>query len=233
MKRLIFFLLMFLTGMSCFAQRQSSRTVDPVIKSKNNALFLGPKVGVAMSSFSGQPAECDLFDGGTMGFSGGLAARARFGRATENSVEGTGLLGLGIELKYRQAKAKTIVDDDLSLGYLEIPLMLQVYPVPKSSALNGFYLEAGPELALLASKSPDVLSVSTTSTYQQVSYHTGDLKGGDMRLAVGVGYTLPNTGLDVNVRYHLGMSELSKNVLPTKHHMIELSLAWMFKLGKF
>ena len=89
---------------------------------------------------------------------------------------------------------------------------------------------------MLMSKSPDVLDVPLNQApagLEALKYHTGDLKGGDLRFAVGVGYTLPNTGLDVNVRYHLGTSELSENVLPCKVNVLEFSLAWMFSIAKF
>ena len=237
MKKTLLFTLSILMGQICLAQSYGDNNVFNIVgKPKNHVLMLGPKVGVGMTSISGQPEECDLMDGGSLGFAAGIAAKARFGRASENSNEGTGMVGAAVELKYRQAKAKTIADDDLSLGYLEVPVMFQFYPMPKHSVMNGFYIEAGPEFAMLMSKSPDVLDVplnQTTAGLEALKFHTGDLKGGDLRFAVGVGYTLPNTGCDVNVRYHLGTSELSENVLPCKVNVLEFSIAWMFDIAKF
>lgn len=237
MRKLLFFAMALLCGQAGFAQSNAGLNLPDIEgKPKSSAIFIGPKIGGSMSSISGQPAECDLFDGGSFGISGGLAAKARFGRATENSVEGSGMFGVGLELKYRQAKAKTIANDDLSLGYFEVPVLFQFYPIASSRSMNGFYIEAGPDFAMLMSKNPDALTLTLNQPYpglQSVSYKTGDLKGGDLRVAVGLGYTVPNTGLDINVRYYIGTSELAKETLPTKMSFIEFSLAWMFKAIKF
>lgn len=237
MKKFLFLALAILSGHNCFAQSNGELDIPDIgSSSKNNVFFVGPKIGGSFSSIAGQPAECDLFDGGSFGFSGGVAMRARFGRATENSFEGTGMFGVGLELKYRQAKAKTIANDDLSLGYLEIPLLLQVYPMASSSSLNGLYIEAGPDFAMLMSKSPDELSLKLNQPYpglESIKYNTGDLKGGDCRIAVGIGYTIPNTGLDINARYYFGMSELAKDSLPSKMNFAEVSISWLFNAFKF
>ncbi len=237
MKKKLFLALAILSSQYCLAQSNGELDISDIgNSSKKNVLFVGPKIGGSLSSISGQPAECDLFDGGSFGFSGGVALRARFGRATENSYEGTGMIGVGLELKYRSAKAKTIANDDLSLGYLEIPLLLQVYPMATSRALNGLYIEAGPDFAMLMSKSPDALSLNLNQPYpgiESVKYNTSDLKGGDLRVAIGLGYTIPNTGLDINARYYIGTSELAKESLPAKMSFIEVSLSWLFNVVKF
>ncbi|MBR6981754.1 MAG: PorT family protein [Prevotella sp.] len=235
MKKTILFALGILLGQICFAQSSGGKIAISK-KTRNNLLFFGPKVGVGMTSFSGQPSECDLFDGGSIGFEAGVALNARWGKATASSPQGTGMLGAAVELNYRQAMAKTIADDDLSLGYLEVPVLFKCYPAATRKALNGLYIEAGPEFAMLMSKSPDVMTVqnnSLSAAYQSLAYHTGDLKGGDLRMVVGVGYTVPNTGLGFNARYHIGTSELSENALPVKMCVLDLSIAWMFKLGAF
>jgi len=237
MKKKLFFAFAILGSQCCLAQSNGELDIsDFGNSSKKSVLFVGPKIGGSLSSIAGQPAECDLFDGGSFGFSGGVALKARFGRATENSYEGTGMFGVGLELKYRLAKAKTIASDDLSLGYLEVPVLLQVYPMASSKSMNGFYIEAGPDFAMLLSKKPDAITVNLNQPYpgfESVSYHTGDLKGGDCRIAVGVGYTIPNTGLDINARYNFGMSELSKECFPSKMNFAEISVAWLFNVAKF
>ena len=201
-------------------------------KTKKSAFFIGPKVGFTMTSMT-QPDECDLYDGSGFGISGGLAMKARFGKATENSYEGTGMIGIGLELKYKQNIVKTIADDDLNLGYFEAPVTLQFYPFTKSNAMNAFYIELGADVALLMSKSPDMLTVNNPNTsLDYVKYTTSDLKGGDMRGVVGIGYTIPGTGFDINARYYLGTSELAKN-FPCKMSSIEVSVSWLFKAARF
>lgn len=201
-------------------------------KPKKSAFFIGPKVGLTMTSMT-QPDECDLYDGSGIGFSGGIAMKARFGKATENSYEGTGIVGVGLELKYKQNNVKTIANEDLKLGYLEVPVTLQFYPFAKSLAMNPFYLELGGSFAALMSKSPDELRVNNPSEeFTSVTYHTGDLKGFDVRGIIGIGYTIPGTGFDINARYYFGTSDLAKN-FPCKMSTIEVSLSYYFKLARF
>ena len=232
MKKYFILFVLLLSVTPIFAQSDDgemdfSKKENPFGKPKSNALFLGPKVGATFTSM-GQPNEVNLYDGSGAGFSGGLSMKARFGKATENSIGGTGFWGVGLELKYKENNVKTIGSDDLSLGYFEIPVMAQVYPFAKSKVMNSFYVELGPDFAGTLSKSPETLNVSSAN----ISYKTGDLKGFDVRVMVGLGYTLPNTGLDINARYYLGTSELAEN-FPCKMNSVEVSLAWMFSIGKF
>lgn len=237
MKKTLLFVLSIFAGQYAIAQSgEGFDTSDFEGKPKSNVLCIGPKIGGSLSSISGQPSEVDLFDGGSFGISGGLALKARFGRASENSYAGTGMFGVGLELKYRQAKAKTIASEDLSLGYFEVPVLLHVYPMASSPSMNGFYIEAGPDFAMLISKSPDALRMNLNQPYpgiESIQYNTGDLKGGDLRIAIGLGYTLPGTGLDINARYYIGTSELAKESLPVKMSFIEFSLSWLFNAFKF
>ena len=201
-------------------------------KPKKSAFFIGPKAGVTMTSMT-QPDECDLYDKFGIGFSGGIAMKARFGRATENSYEGTGFVGVGLELKYKQNNVKTIAKDDLQLGYFEVPVMLQFYPFAKSNVMNGFYIELGGSFAGIMSKKPDALTVNNPNEdYNYVTYHTGDLKGFDVRGLAGIGYTIPGTGFDINGRFYLGTSELAKN-FPCKMNTIEVSLSYYFRAARF
>jgi hypothetical protein len=115
---------------------------------------------------------------------------------------------------------------------------MQFYPLAGITTANGLFLEAGPDFVLLMTKTPDKLSLPLNQPYpgiQAIEYATSDLKGGDLRIAVGLGYNLSMSKMDLGVhaRYYLGMSELSKNVLPTKLNNLELSLSLMFKVAKF
>ena len=211
--------------LSAMAQRDGD---DDRYFQKSNVIKLGPKIGATFTSM-GQPNEVDLYDGSGVGFSFGVALKTRLGRATEETRQGgTGLLGFGLEVLYKQNKVKTIGTQDLSLGYLEVPVTVQLFPMVKSNMMNSFYVEVGPDFSLIASKSPSVLNVPSAN----ISYHTGDFKGGDLRVIVGLGYTIPKTSLDVNARYYIGTSELAGN-FPCKMNTLEVSLAWMFRLAKF
>lgn len=221
------FLMLFVLAGIVPAMAQSDDNDEGGFYEKSNAIFLGPKLGATFTSM-GQPKEVDLYDGSGFGISAGLQGKVRFGQATENSDGGTGFFGIGLELKYKQNKVKTIGSDDLSLGYFEVPVTAQVYPFAKKQALNGFYIEAGPDFSFLMSKSPDVLSVPSAN----IAYHTGDFKGGDVRLLAGIGYTLPGSSFEVNGRYYIGMSDLAGN-FPCKQNTLEVSLSWLFKIGMF
>lgn len=235
MKKLLMMLVVVWAVSPVFAQDDEEDEVFEV--QKNSVFYLGAKGGVTMTSMT-QPKECDLYDGSGIGFSGGLAMKARFSRASENANEATGMFGLGLELKYKQNNVKTIANEgDLKLGYFEVPVALQFYPFAKSNAMNPFYIEVGGSFAGIMSKSPDALRVNNPNEeYQYVSYHTGDLKGFDIRPLAGIGYCLPISdnkyGLDLNARYYLGTSELAKN-FPCKMSTIEVSLCFYFGLARF
>ena len=78
----------------------SAQEFGPKKKQKENTFSMGVIVGGNLSTMT-QPDECDLYDGSGFGYSGGVEMNARFGRASKNAGAGTGLLGLGLELKYK------------------------------------------------------------------------------------------------------------------------------------
>ena len=232
-----------LSAMPMFAQSDDGEDIGNVVKAKDNAFFLGPKVGVTMSTMT-QPDEGKLFDKSDIGFSAGMAFKARFGKATSNSEGGTGYVGLGLELMYTQNKAKTIATDEkgnenasLSMSYFEAPVSVQFYPLAKSNAMNHLYVELGVAFVGTLSRSPKTLTVEEPSAdYSQVTYKLdadgSKLKGLDVRPMAGLGYTIPGTGLDVNARYYLGMSKMAEN-FKSKMNTLEVSLSWMFNIAKF
>lgn len=217
-------------------------------KPKQNALFIGPKVGFGLTSMS-QPDEGKLSDGRALGLAGGVSAKLRFGRATENSSPGTGYWGVGLDLRYKQNAVKTIgsgyaenrndaeENAKLKTSYFDIPVYFTVYPFAKSRAMNSLYVEAGASFGILLSRSPKHLAVTNPSDQYSSVVYTLDgegsrLKGGDIHPIVGVGYTIPKTGLEFNVRYNIGTTKLAKN-FPCKMSTLEVSVAWMFNAAKF
>lgn len=243
MKKHLFFVLALAIAMPGFAQSDDGEDDFIPSKEKSSAFFLGLKVGGTMTTMT-QPDEGNLYDTSGWGFSGGLALKSRFGRASENSVGGTGYFGVGVELKYLQNTVKTLgVDEsgkenaDLSIGYFDVPVYAQIYPFSKSPGLNPLYVELGAAFVGTLSRSPKTLTLNNPSEeYSSVTYNldtdNSTLKGMDVRPLVGIGYTIPNTGLDINARYHFGVSELAEN-FPCKLNTVEVSVAWFFSLGKF
>lgn len=243
MKKVLFFIAALAMSVPSVAQSDDGEDVIPVTRVKSNAFFFGVKAGGTMTTMT-QPKEGDLYDGSGFGFSAGLVLKARFGRASENSVGGTGFFAAGLELKYKQNTVKTLGMDEsgkekanLSVGFFEVPVYAQIHPFVKSPTLNSLYVELGAAFAGTLSRSPKSLTlINPSSEYSRVTYNIdtdgSKLKGMDVRPLAGIGYTIPNTGLDINARYYLGTSELAGN-FPCKMNSLEVSLAWLFNIGKF
>lgn len=242
MKKILMLIAVLLTWQSPALAQSDDGEFLPVPKPKKHAFFIGPKIGMTMTTM-GQPNESDLYDGFGIGFSGGLALKARFNSATESSEGGTGFVGLGLELKYKKNSVKTTGTDEsgkenanLSVDYFEVPIYLQVYPLAKSKKMNTFYFELGASMAGTMARSPKSLTAVTAGGSDVVyNFDTegSKLKGYDVRPLVGLGYTFHSSkrmsGLDVNARYYIGTSDLAGN-FPCKMNSFEISLAYMFKL---
>lgn len=241
-KRLFYVFAALLVSLNTFAQ-WGDNAADISAQPKKNAFFVGPKVGVVMTSMS-QPEQCKLADGSGVGFSAGIAAKLRLGQATPNSEAGTGMLAIGLELKYQQNKVKTFGTDeggkanaDLGVDYFEVPVFVQLYPFCKSEAMNSFYVEVGAALATAMSRSPKSLTVNNPGNGLSSIVYNLDNKGSklaanDVRPLIGLGYTVPGTGLDINARYYIGMSKMAGN-FNSKMSCAEVSFAWMFNAGSF
>ena len=225
-----------------------SANVDNVAQ-KKHSFYIGLKAGLDLTTMS-QPEECDLYDGSGMGFSGGIVGRVRFNQASPSAPAGTGLLGAGIELKYKQNKVKTIGTDesgkanaDLSIDYFEVPVYVQVYPFYTSDAMNTFYIEAGPDFAGTMSRKPKTLTVENPSPeWSSITYNIDNngssLKGMDVRFMAGLGYDFAiknskhetSSLVGINARYYMGTSKLAGN-FNSKMNTLEVSLSWMFNIG--
>ncbi len=239
MKKVVFLLAVLFSATTAFAQTEDESNED--FKERSNAFFIGPKVGGVMSTMT-QPEQGDLYDSWGMGFSAGVAFKARFGKATESSEGGTGAWGLGAELKFKQNTVKTLAIDEsgkaganLSLGYFEVPVYLQLYPFAKSRSMSSFYIEVGTSFAGTLSRSPKSLTLNDPSGKNSaveffIDKDGSQLKGMDVRPLVGIGYTFPNTGLDINARYNMGTSDLAGN-FASKISSFEVSLSWMFDIN--
>ena len=170
----------------------------------------------------------DIYDGSGISFGGGAAANIRFGGKDSRgrALDGQGLLGVGLELNYKNMSVKTKPGDKLKMSYFEVPVLLQVYPCYNSKQLKNMYIEAGVTFAGTLSASPDKIN------YQRATYATGDLKGFDIRPTLGIGYRInknsANDGFYVGARYYLGTCELAKN-FPGKMSCAEISVGYLFK----
>lgn len=256
MKKVIVLIFASLLCTTMFAQRNvqpqrgGGRSANSGIAQKKHAFYVGLKGGLDITTMT-QPDGCDLYDGAGMGYSGGIVGRVRFNQATPNAPAGTGLFGAGLELKYKLNTVKTVGADeagnanaDLSVGYFEVPVFVQLYPFYRSDAMNTFYIEAGPDFAGTINRKPKSLTVMDPSEdFGSVTYNIDNneskFKGGDIRVMAGIGYDFAiknekyetTNMIGLNARYYMGTSKLAKN-FNSKMSTFEISLSWMFNIGK-
>lgn len=107
-------------------------------------------------------------------------------------------LALQPEIVYSLQGAKVPGSDNkLNLGYINVPVLVQ-YMFD-----NGFRLQAGPQIGFLInakSVTPNV-KVDVKDGYNTV----------DVGLGAGIGYVHPASGFGVDLRYNLGLTDITKN----------------------
>lgn len=196
-------------------------------KSYNYELSIGPRVGGGLSMAT--DGDLKFTDGSGLAYDAGLGVNLRFGGKDSRgrALNGQGLFGIGLELNYAGYSVKTVADENLNLGYFEVPLLLQFYPAFQTKQLKNLYIEVGPTFSALVSKSPEEIKTDPLTTLI-----TKDLKGGDIKGSIGVGYRInkadANDGFYFNLRYNHGFSNLAGN-LPTKISSVELTIGYLFK----
>ena len=207
--------------------RSLGKTISITTKHYNYELSVGLRAGVGFTNM----AEGDglkFADGSGMNYGAGLAANIRFGSKDSRgrALDGQGLIGVGLEFNYKNLSVKTLSDDDLRMGYFEVPIMVQFYPGFNTKQLKNLYVEVGPTIAGTLSSSPESVKINNTA------YKTGDFKGFDVKATIGVGYRFhkssANDGFYVNARYYLGTSNLAGN-FPGKLSSAEISIGYLFK----
>lgn len=209
-------------------KKQDGQRPEIIANDHNRGFTMGMgfRAGGTMTSLSGEPNEGDFSDGANFGYTGGLTFNMRFGKSNPGQkYSGRGIFGIEIGALYKQLVAKTKGDDDLKLTCVDVPLMLQLYPGFKAKGLTTIYLEAGPVFSIPIGAKPDEITVNGNR-----SYKTGDLKPFDVRVAAGLGWRDPNSGVGLSFRYYLGMSELAKN-FPVKVNVMELALTYKFNIA--
>lgn len=219
-----------LTQRSSSSQKVGNTGKSIAIKTKsyNYELSIGPRVGGGLSVAS-DGKDFKFTDGSGFSYDAGLGVNLRFGGKDSKGrpLNGQGLFGVGLELNYSGYSVKTVSDENLNLGYFEVPVLFQFYPAFQTKQMKNFYIEVGPTFSALVSKSPKKLSADAYTTYI-----TDDLKGGDVKATIGLGYRInrngANDGFYINLRYNHGFSDLAGNV-PTKISSAELTIGYLFK----
>ena len=187
------------------------------VDKRKNVVSMGIKAGANFSTMT-KYKEVDLGQKSGVGYEGGLVIAAHFGKRTQGSDPGTGLVGIQIEPSYVQHTIGTS-KDDIKLSFYEVPILLKLYVTPN------FNIELGPNLCGTISVKPDFIEA------ENVRIATGDIKGFDVKACVGASYELKN-GFYASLRYNLGTSELAKN-FPCKVSAASLTVGYKFNIFKF
>lgn len=201
--KMIFMVLALFLSSHLFAQNFSQE--------KKVAFSMGLVGGANVSSIStSHPVDADFSL--RPGFNAGVAANIRFWKRNDRSTAKTGLMAVQPEIRYATMGANSD-ESKLGLGYVMVPVMLQVYPA------KNFYLEVGPEFALNISHTPDNIVVSSYQLNLQ------NFQPNDIMIGAGVGFMF--NGFNVGARYSRGFSELASN-LPWKNNLIQVNLGFLF-----
>ena len=158
----------------------------------------GLKAGLNISNLTGDVSDNSSKTGITLG------ATAEFKVSDKFAIKP--------ELMYSMLGAKnSLVNENLNLGYLNIPVMLKYYVADK------FSLEAGPQIAFLLSA-----KAGSTDVKSQVN-------STDFGLNFGAGYDVAKN-VAVGVRYTAGLSNIAKDSGNDKvrNSNVALSLAYNF-----
>jgi len=109
------------------------------------------------------------------------------------------------------------INVDLQLNYLNVPILFQ-YMFD-----NGFRLELGPQLGILASAKSKVGDTKTNVS--------SDFKKIDLGVAAGLSYVRPSTGFGFDIRYNHGFTNInaSNATFNTYNRGVQLGLFYLFQ----
>ena len=218
-KKFLFMLLALSCAFSSSAFAYDDDEDSNGVQDRRSSVFkLGPKVGVNFSHMS-KFQDADLGQGMGVGFEVGLAAQLHFGRK-RGADAGTGPLGVQLEAFYAANAVKTS-DKNISLKYLQVPVLLKYFVIPNLS------IEAGPTICFPLSASPDMISDKANL----VNIPTGNLKAKDVKITLGVSFE-SKAGFYASARYNIGLSKMAED-FPCKMSVISLNVGWLFNIAKF
>lgn len=194
-------------------QKANSAAGEMARQRSTLAIKYGVKAGVNLSNMSNDMTFDPAFSMGP-GFHVGALVNLHWGQRTASSLPGTGLWGLQPELLFSNNVIKS-KGGDIKLNYIEVPVMLKVYPL---SALS---IEIGPEFSYLISSSPDEVDL-----YEAV-VEVGDCTGFNFGAGIGAAYEF-DFGLMVGVRYSMNFTDLASNLKWKNNSNIQISAGWLF-----
>ena len=105
-------------------------------------------------------------------------------------------------------------DVKLNLNYVNVPVLFQ-YMFD-----NGFRLQAGPQLGILASAKTDLNDTNLKDDFENI----------DLGLGLGASYVNPETNFGIDLRYNLGLSNINKNGNTNYYNRgIQAGIFYLFK----
>lgn len=122
------------------------------------------------------------------------------------------------EIQFSTQGAKFDLDNSttkLNLNYINVPILFQYMWD------NGFRLQAGPQASLLISAK----SKNNDNNVDIKDYY----KPLDIGVSFGMGYIHPSTGIGIDARYNLGLSNINENSsVKSTNRGFQLSLFYIF-----
>lgn len=183
---------------------------------KSFTFSIGPKAGVCYN-FISEPSNLNVGLNGGIGYGGGLALNAHFGRKTPSSPGGTGLFGVQLEGTYI-SKSFSAENTKMTVSGVDVPILFQIYPIPVMC------IEIGPTFEFYKIKS----NAEIASHGARVDIN--GQSGVNAILSVGVGLHLAK-GFTADLRYNYGFSGLNQS-WPAKISSVSLGIGWLFKVIK-
>lgn len=122
------------------------------------------------------------------------------------------------EINFSTQGAKYDLDNSvtkLNLNYINVPVLIQYMWD------NGFRLQAGPQAGLLISAKSEINDNTVDIK--------NDFKSLDLGVSFGMGYIHPSTGIGIDARYNLGLSNINENSgVKSTNRGFQLSLFYIF-----
>ncbi|WP_104735952.1 porin family protein [Hanstruepera ponticola] len=194
----------------------------------------GPKAGVNFATLTGDIEDAEMKLGFHIGGAAeymfnenmGLQAELLFStQGAKNEYTESGNVG-GNEFYYKE-------EEKVKLSYINIPVMFKYYIV------NGFNVEVGPQVGILASAKAEfeyeertTIGGSTTTESGSAEVDIDDeVSSVDFGLNFGLGYKMDN-GLNFGARYNLGLSNVNdaddSDDFKISNGVIQVSVGFMF-----
>lgn len=152
----------------------------------NAQIQFGVKAGANFFKFTGDGES----DAQTLtSFNAGVYANLPIAKSFSFSPE---LLYSGKGAKFDESG----ITGSFHANYLDIPLLF------KYTHASGFNVATGPEVGFLMSANTKVNGVKSDAK--------DEFNGAEFNWDFGIGYDIPNTGLGIEVRYDLGLSNIAK-----------------------